>query len=290
MLRALVPVLFVFLWSTGFVVARAAAPHADLQFFLLWRFIAVALLLGVAALIARVRWPTPRDAILHVVTGALMMGVYLTFGYWAIARGLPAGIMALLGALQPLFTALLVLLLHRRQPAPRTWIGLLVGLCGVALVLAPKLAAHADAPLGGLAVAAGILSVAAVTFGTLAQRRLSHCDLRAALSLQNVGAALVALATTLGVGHFQWDGTLVVWLSLAWGVFGASIVAAMLLTWMMRHGEATHVTALMLLVPPLAALLAFALFHETLTPLQFIGFALALGGVLLARSVNRISP
>jgi drug/metabolite transporter (DMT)-like permease len=54
--------------------------------------------------------------------------------------------------------------------------------------------------------------------------------------------------------------------------------------WMMRHGEATRVTALMLLVPPLAAIMAYALFHETLSPLQFAGFVFALAGVVLARA------
>jgi drug/metabolite transporter (DMT)-like permease len=53
---------------------------------------------------------------------------------------------------------------------------------------------------------------------------------------------------------------------------------------MVRHGEATKVTALLLLVPPLAALQGYFLFRETLSPLQLMGFALALGGVLLARS------
>jgi drug/metabolite transporter (DMT)-like permease len=53
---------------------------------------------------------------------------------------------------------------------------------------------------------------------------------------------------------------------------------------MMRHGEATKVTALILLAPPLAAVQAYLFFRETLSPVQFLGFALALGGVLLARA------
>lgn len=57
--------------------------------------------------------------------------------------------------------------------------------------------------------------------------------------------------------------------------------------WMLRFGEATRVTALMLLVPPLAAAMAFLLFRETLTPIQCTGFALALAGVVLARRVGR---
>jgi drug/metabolite transporter (DMT)-like permease len=92
-----VAVLFVFFWSTGFIVARGAAPHADLQLFLLCRFASVALLLGIAAA-AGTRWPPPRERAQHLAAGAVMMGLYLTLSFWAIAHGLPAGIMALLGA------------------------------------------------------------------------------------------------------------------------------------------------------------------------------------------------
>jgi drug/metabolite transporter (DMT)-like permease len=69
-----------------------------------------------------------------------------------------------------------------------------------------------------------------------------------------------------------------------WAVIVPSVIGVSLLMWMLRHGEATKVTALILLAPPLAAIQAYFFFHETLMPLQFIGFAMALGGVLLARS------
>ena len=65
-----------------------------------------------------------------------------------------------------------------------------------------------------------------------------------------------------------------------------SVVGTTLLMWMMRHGEATKVTALLLLAPPLAAVQAYFVFNETLSPVQFVGFTLALIGVLLARTAR----
>jgi drug/metabolite transporter (DMT)-like permease len=279
-----VPVLFVFFWSTGFIVARAAAPHANLQLFLLCRFASVTLLLGVAAVAAGTRWPSPRGLAQHLLAGAVMMGLYLTLSFWAIAQGLPAGIMALLGALQPLFTAALMLSRAHARPSTSTWLGLLVGFSGVVLVLWPRLVTGGFAPAGSASAAAGVLSIAALTFGTLAQKRLGSDDLRAAGCLQNLGAAMVAVPATLSVGNLRWDGGLVLWGALLWAVLISSIAAQGLLMWMMRHGEATRVTALMLLVPPLAAIMAYALFHETLSPLQFVGFGFALAGVVLARA------
>jgi DNA-binding CsgD family transcriptional regulator len=96
------PILLVLIWSTGFVVARVAAPHGDLQFFLVLRFALTAAVMGLMALAMGAKWPRGRELWPHVLAGALMQGVYLSASYWAIARGLAVGVMALLGALQPL--------------------------------------------------------------------------------------------------------------------------------------------------------------------------------------------
>ncbi len=283
MLRFGIPVLFVLIWSTGFIVAKAVAPHGDLQLFLTARFALTAAVMGLAALAVKVPWPRARAFGPHLLAGVLMQGAYLCLSYWAITRGMAAGVMALLGALQPLFTALfLVVGLGKRLPA-LTWAGLCIGFAGVALVLAPKLAANTGS-LTFLTVAAALLSVVAVTAGALVQKWLPAMDLRVAACVQNVGGVLVAALVTLGVGTRQWDGTPILWGALIWAVAVPSVVGTTLLMWMMRHGEATRVTALILLVPPLAAVQAYWFFHETLSSLQFVGFALALGGVLLARS------
>jgi drug/metabolite transporter (DMT)-like permease len=213
-----------------------------------------------------------------------MQGVYLCASYWAIARGMAAGVMSLLGALQPLFTALFLVTVLGRRLSPSTWIGLAVGFVGVALVLAPKLVTTGVGSLTPVTVAAALASVVAVTVGALVQKWLPATDLRTAACVQNFGGACVAAVVTGGVGTGQWDGSAILWAALAWAVLVPSVVGTTLLIWMMRHGEATKVTALLLLVPPLAAVQAYLVFHETLSPVQFVGFAFALLGVLLARS------
>ncbi|MEA1647545.1 DMT family transporter [Nitrospirillum sp. BR 11164] len=297
------PWLFILIWSTGFLVGRAVLPYADVQLFLVARFGLTALLFTGAALAAGVSWPRGRAAGLHMLAGALMQGVYIGFSYWAIAQGLAAGIMALMGALQPLFTALITTLVFRQRLSRLAWLGLAIGFAGVACVLAPKLALHAAAGAGGLppsaagglppaatdglpplGAALAVLSVLSITIGTLLQKSsVAGDDLRPAGALQNLGALCVVCLLFLTVGTPHWDPHPVLWTALAWAVLGPSVVGISLLVWMVRHGEATRATALLLLVPPLAALEAFFLFHETLTPLQLAGFALALAGVGLTR-------
>ena len=289
MLRFAVPAVFVLIWSTGFIVAKAVASHADLQLFLVSRFALTALVMGMAALAVGADWPRGRGWLLHLLAGVLMQGIYLCASYWSIAHGMAAGVMALLGALQPLFTALYLVAATRARLGIRTWGGLLVGFAGVACVLAPKLTARGAGSLTVLSALSALLSVAAITAGALLQKWLPRVDLRSAACVQNIGGVVTAAAVTALAGSTQWDNTAVLWGALVWAVMVPSVVGTTLLMWMMRHGEATKVTALLLLAPPLAAVQAYIFFGETLSPVQFVGFALALVGVLLARSA-RTSP
>lgn len=286
MLHVIIPALFVVVWSTGFIVAKAALPHGDLQLFLLIRLSVTAIAMGSLALAARGTWPRGKQIMNQLLAGVLLQGVYLCFSYLAITHGMAAGVMALLGALQPLFTGFIVAFTGTRLAA-RTWVGLLIGFAGVVCVLAPKLAATDASALSWFAVLAAVVSVAGVTAGSLLQKGLAPVDLRAAASMQNVGGACVALVMTFVAGTRHWDNSLALWSAMSYSVGVASIIGYTLLMWMLRHGEATKVTALILLVPPLAAVQAYCFFNETLAPIQFIGFVLALAGVLLARSAGR---
>jgi drug/metabolite transporter (DMT)-like permease len=277
----------VLIWSTGFIVAKAVLSHADLQLFLVARFSLTAVLMGCLALFAGARWPGARRAMPHLIAGALMQGIYLCSSFWAITHGMAAGVMALLGALQPLFTALIAVSIMGSTLRSRTWMGLVVGFVGVGFVLAPKVVSTGVGSLTLTAAGAALLSVLAVTTGTIVQKRLASTELWASACIQSFGAAIVAALSMIFIGTARWDGSSILWGALAWSVLVPSMVGTTLFVWMMRHGDATKVTALLLLVPPLAAVQAYIFFHETLASVQFIGFALALGGVLMTRGSPR---
>lgn len=280
------PGAFVLIWSTGFLVGRGVAAHADPFWFLAARFACVALAFCAAAAWARAAWPQGlRRNALHLLAGVLMSGIYLGPSWWAMARGMPAGVMALIGSLQPLFTALVAVLWLRQHLPARNWAGLALGFGGVALVLAPRLAASDTAALQWPVALAAAGSIFSLTLGSMVQksRWLAHDDLRSASAVQNLGAVGVLLAMALAVGTPRWDGSLALWSYLALAVGMLSLGGATLLIWLMRRGEATRTAALLLAVPPLAALEAWAIFGETLAPVQLLGFVLAMAGVALAR-------
>lgn len=285
-MNSLAPALFVFIWSTGFLVGRGVAAHADPFWFLALRFSCVTLAFAVAAWWARATWPRGgRRVGLHLAAGALMSGLYLGPSWWAMARGMPAGVMALIGALQPLFTALVAVLALGQRLAARTWAGLAIGFGGVALVLAPRLQAADAGALRLPVVLAAAASIFSLTLGSMVQKSpwLAGDDLRSASAVQNLGAVALLLALALTVGQPHWDGSAALWGYLAYAVVALSLGGATLLIWLMRRGEATRTAALLLAVPPLSALQAWAVFGETLAPIQLAGFVLAIVGVGLAR-------
>ncbi|MES2208275.1 MAG: DMT family transporter [Pseudomonadota bacterium] len=274
--------LFVIIWSTGFVVGRCIVPVASPNLFLTARFILAALLFTSIALITGARWPKWREWPTYLLNGVMLNGIYLAGGYWAVAHGLLPAAMALLGAIQPIFTALISIALVRQLPGAQFWYGLVAGLVGVLLVLFPSLKPLHSFNSQGIYIMIGLLSVLSLTIGTMLQKTSdAQVDICASLALQNVGAALFTgiLAYILQESH--WQPGFVLYGSLAWASFVLSGLGTGLLVWLVRNGQVTKFATLMYLAPPLAALESYALFGSHISPVQIAGFIVALLGVLL---------
>jgi drug/metabolite transporter (DMT)-like permease len=277
----LAPPLFVLIWATGFIVARFVAPYAEPLTFLVVRYALATLVLAVIVTAARVPWPRNwHDWRNALVAGILLHGLYLGGVFWSVKHGLPAGISALVAGLQPLATGLLAGPLLGERVSPRRWAGIGIGFLGAALVVAPKLG---DGGVPPLALVVCLLGMLSITFGTIWQKRTgSTLDLRVNATIQYIGAAVVTLPMMLLLEEGRMDLTLPLLGALAWAVFGLSIGAIGLLLFLIRRGAVVGVATLLYLVPPVAALMAFGLFGETLSLIQLAGMALAALGVAVA--------
>jgi drug/metabolite transporter (DMT)-like permease len=277
------PALFVLLWSTGFIGAKFGLPYAEPFTFLALRFALVIALLAGVALVTRAAWPSDRRLIGHLmVSGILVHALYLGGVFAAIHRGLPSGLTALLVGLQPLLTALVAGKLLGETISGRQWLGLMLGLAGVALVLSTRLAGIRLDGFGWDGIAFALLALFGITAGTLYQKR--HCtgmDLRTGAVVQYAGAAMIMLpaALTLETMRIQWAGDFI--FALAWLVLVLSVGAISLLMTLIRLGEAARVASLFYLVPPVTALMAWGLFGETMSVIGLLGLALAAIGVAL---------
>lgn len=280
------PWVFVFIWSTGFVVARLAMPHSPPMSFLSVRFALSVLCFVVWLTLARASWPSDRRQWLHLaVTGVFMQAGYLGGVWSAIKAGMGAGTIALLVGLQPVLTAIWVTgtASRRQQGAQRAaaivgrqWLGLLLGLVGLAFVVWPRLA---TGELTWLNLGLALLALVGITVGTLYQKRfVEPCDVRSANAVQMLAALVVTLPFALletepMVWHLDLAG------AMAWSVVVLTLGGSSLLYLLIQRGEATSVATLLYLVPPCTALMAWALFGEAFTPPMMLGMALTVGGV-----------
>jgi drug/metabolite transporter (DMT)-like permease len=282
----LAPAIFLLLWSGGFSFAKFGLENAEPITFLALRY---ALVLAVLLpLLVVLRPPLPkrgRDWGHLVVVGFLIQAVYFGLSYYSFYLGISAGGVALIVALQPILVALIVPWSSGEKVPPLRWLGLLFGLGGAGLVIASRYAVEVTSLIGILAAVGALLGI---TVATLYEKRfgLHHHPVTSNAVQYAVGFAAV-LPLAFFTETMQVDWTPQLGMALAYLVVGNSLISVTLLLAMVRHGEASRVSALFFLVPPMAALMAWGLIGEVLPPLAWAGMALAACGVAL---VGRPGP
>jgi len=266
------PLLFIAMWSSGYVVGKLAVPYAAPFTLLTLRFGLGALLLLIVSLAWRAPWPSSWKALGHlVVVGLLIQALQFSGLYTALKLGVSAGESALIVGTMPVFTALGAAMMLGERTGLKQWLGMGGGMLGVLLVVWHKLGTG-SAGVG--AYAAAVVALIGITLGTLYQKKYcAGMDVRTGGFVQLAVATLVALPLSLGLEGFdvQWTPTMVFasgWLSVV-----NSIGASSLLFVLMRDGRASQVASLFYLIPGVTVLMAFAVLGETLNLLSLAGFA-----------------
>ena len=282
---AAIPVVFVLIWSTGFIVARYGMPHAPPLSFLALRYtLSIACFLAWIAW-SRVAWPTTRTQWLHLsVTGVLMHAGYLGGVWVAVKAGMGSGLSSLIVGFQPVLTAIWVAYSVRGSDQPgisrRQWLGLLLGFLGLLMVVWRKLTL--GTPLDHVTpvnMAFALAALLSITVGTLYQNRfVQACDVRSANTVQLLAALVVTLPFALmETEAMRWNGELVG--AMIWSVLGLTLGGSSLLYILIQRGAAASVTSLLFLVPPSTAMMAWLLFGEAITWATLLGTALTAVGV-----------
>jgi len=285
-LRWLAPATFLLLWSAGFAFVALGLPDSEPITFLALRYaIVVAVLL---AAFAALRPPLPqsrRDWLDLIVVGLLLQAAYFTLLYLALDLESSAGTVALIVSLQPILVGLLAPRVAGERVTKVRWAGLALGLAGAAVVIGSRSGVGGSSTTGLLCALAAMV---ALTAGTLYERRHgSEHHPVTANTVQFSVALAVTLPPALLVEGFpvHWTGDLAI--SLAYLVFANSLVSITLLLAMLRRNEASRVSALFFLVPPLAALIAWGLLGESLPAGAWAGMGVAAAGVAIATRSGR---
>jgi len=288
MLDRLAPALFVLLWSTGWIVAKYAAKHADPLTFLAGRHALAACAFFLVCLVTRAKWPKSRAQVGHaILSGFFLHGFYLAGVWYAIGQGVPAGLSGIIAGLQPLLTAMAAPLFLSERLKPVQKLGLALGFAGILIAISPQLLDVFEHGLDGLGfpVIINLIAMSSVTYGTLYQKRhLQEGDLLSIATLQFVGALIVTIPLALMLENLRFDWTHEAVLAMGWSVFGLSMGAVGLLLYLIRRGQVSRAASLIYLMPPVVAIEAAILFGEPLTRPMIIGTVIVVAGVYM---VNR---
>lgn len=276
-------VLLVLIWSTGFITGKLIVGLIDPNVYLAIRFALTGSVFLILALIFKRTFPVRQEWPKHILAGALLNGFYLGFAYVALEQGLPAGVMALIGALQPILVTLLAFVLIKEKTSVLGLIGMAIAISGLLMVISPSLDEQSKSFSVTLALL-GLLGILCLAFGSIYQKMsISGSDIFVSMSIQNLAAACVSTVFLLLLKEQLFVVAWQTFALIAWGVIVLSCGGVFLLVWLLRKIKASQVSTLMLLVPPLAALEGYFIFGEALTHLQLVGVVTTLAGVYLSR-------
>ena len=289
----LIPWVFVWIWSTGFIAAKYGLPYSEPFTLLSYRFVITLFFLLILIVYKKSPWPETRLDFFHLlIAGVLIHGVYLGGVFQALKWGMPAGLGAMVIGLQPVGMALVAGVLLKEEVSKKQWIGLIMGLVGLYLVLFDSLDFTEQIAFDGFpiwAVFAVVISLFSISIGTIYQKRFcSNMNLYSGAWVQYFSASILCILIVLFFenGEVSWSRTFI--LAMTWQVLGLSIGAILLLMTMIKKNALASVGSYFYLVAPLVAIQAWFLFEETIGISALAGVALISFGVAITTSKKSI--
>ena len=283
------PGIFVVIWSSGFVVAKYAFAHSDVIFFLSIRlFIAAGILAVITKALGQSLRLSRNDFLASLAMGVTLHALYLGGVWEAIAQGSPAGIASVITSLQPVLVSVIAIRLLGERLTKNQISGLALGLLGVFMVLAPAFSRAGEMTL--LALGLLLLALSGSTSATLMQKKIGHSiPLLAGTTIQFLIAGVILGIYSFATGNTKMQWNLESTLAMVWAIVVTSLIAVLMLLWMLTRGSAARVTSLLYLVPPMTAIQALILFGEKLSPQAIIGIAMTALGVFLVQKLQNFS-
>ena len=283
MLKKLAPALFVFLWSTGFIGVKYGIPYAPPFYFVAIRMAIAALLLFIAIAFLRKSQPITKAIFLpSTLIGLTLHGAYLGGCFFAVSRGLPAGITALIVSLQPVLVSIFAAKYLNEPLDKRAIAGLMLGLIGLFVVVIPRINMTGANSISVISIAACIVGLLGGTSGTILQKKYGGAiPTLAGTSIQYAATALVLLTLALIFEQPEIEWTPKFLGALAWLVIALSFGAILLLFFLLSHGSAASVSSLYYLVPAATAVEAYFFFDEHVSLVSVLGTVITVIGVWL---------
>jgi drug/metabolite transporter (DMT)-like permease len=242
-----------------------------------------ALLLFIALSFLRKSQPLSRSIIWpSTLIGLTLHGAYLGGCFYAVSRGLPAGITALIASLQPVLVSLFAARYLNEPLKVRALLGLVLGLVGLFVVVIPRINVSGTNAISLVSIFACVIGLLGGTSGTILQKKYGGAiPTLAGTAIQYAATALVllALALVFEEPEIKWSGQFIG--ALTWLVLALSFGAILLLFYLLSQGSAASVSSLYYLVPAATAIEAYFFFDEHISPISMFGTLVTVLGVWL---------
>lgn len=281
-------VVMVLLWGSTWAAIKIGVAEVPPYLFAFERAIAVASILTVTVLVLRQSFPRTRAALLaSAIAGLFNIGTSWALIFWA-EQFVPSGLVAVFGAMAPVWTAILAHFFVRGDRLSRLKVlALGLGLGGTALLVGAP--APSEGPNALLATALlAIMPISWAIAAILIARYLSRESPIAVVGVGTwVGAAfLLPFALTQVAQPQHWTATAIA--AFAYLVIGGSCVGLVLNAWLYRKLRPTTVTLSQVLIPTQALLIGALALGEEFTLRMLAGAALVVTAVALnARAGSR---
>lgn len=283
-------IVFCLLWSGAFVAGKIGVTDCPPLIFLTVRFLAAAVLVFALAALRRETWDlSRRDVFAFAVIGIANNALYLGLGYVGL-RTISAGLNALIVSANPVFVAVLASLVLGERMTSRKAIGLVLGVVGVAMIVAHRISVGSDSPIG---IAFSVGALVAIVSGTMLFKMLApKGNLWLGNGVQNLAGGLAVLpfaAMTSSISDIVPSGRLLA--ALAFLVVLGSIVAYLLWFHLLTVFGATAASAYHFVMPPLGMLFGWIILGEHVAPRDLLGVVpVALGIYLVTRPGRSLTP
>ena len=292
MLKKFAPGLFVLIWSTGFIGVKYGITYAPPFYFVAIRMAIASLLLFVAISFLRKSQPITRSILWpSTLIGLTLHGAYLGGCFFAVSRGLPAGVTALIVSLQPVLVSLFAARYLGEPLKARALVGLALGLAGLFVVVIPRISMTGANSISLISIAACVVGLLGGTSGTILQKKYGGAiPTLAGTSIQYAATAVILLMLALIFEEPNITWSLEFIGALTWLVLALSFGAILLLFFLLSHGSAASVSSLYYLVPAATAIEAYFFFDEHISPISMLGTLITVIGVWLVVSKQKEAP
>ena len=292
-LRALLMGLaFAAMWSSAFTAARIIVLDAPPLMSLSLRFVLSGLIgIGLAAALGQRARLTPAQWRATVLFGLCQNSLYLGL-YFIAMQTVEASLAAIMASTMPLIVAAAGWALLGQRLSWLGVAGLVAGFSGVLVILGGRLGVDPALGTGGgvdpVGLALCVIGVCALAFATLALRGTGGGDnvlMVVGLQMLIGGVALVPFALAFETPEVRMSGALVV--AFVYLMLVPGLLATWVWFWLVRRIGAVRAATFHFLNPFFGVATAALVLGEALGPLDVIGVAVVMAGILAVQRARR---